>query len=315
MLADYLHNRKDFPDLLRIIEEETGILAFLVEKDYWLMHVLYGLQLQGYQFNLKGGTSLSKGFQLIKRFSEDIDIYIQPSAELELNEKSTKDKHVEKRKAYYDKLAEDIKIDGIVSVVRDHEFDDKYFRSGGIRLHYKSHTSPVSSVKEGILLEAGFDTVTLFETVTISSWAYDKAESNPDIKKSDNRAINIPCHHPGYTLVEKLQTISTKYRKEQETGIPNVNFMRQYYDLYCLLGSPMVLEFISSPEYHAHKKARFPQADFAIPIQANEAFLLSNTEVRTAFAKRYKSTGALYYRGQPAFEDILARLKFYLDRL
>jgi hypothetical protein len=30
----YLHERKDFPDLLRIIEEVTGVLAFLVEKDY-----------------------------------------------------------------------------------------------------------------------------------------------------------------------------------------------------------------------------------------------------------------------------------------
>lgn len=85
MPGEYLNNRKDFPDLLRIIEEETGILAYLVEKDYWLMHVLYGLQQQGYQFNLKGGTSLSKGYQLIHRFSEDIYIYIQPPSSLGLN--------------------------------------------------------------------------------------------------------------------------------------------------------------------------------------------------------------------------------------
>jgi predicted nucleotidyltransferase component of viral defense system len=153
MAADYLHNRKDFPDLLRIIEEETGILAFLVEKDYWLMQVLYGLQDQGYQFNLKGGTSLSKGYQLIQRFSEDIDIYIQPPAELHLNETSTKTTHVEKRKAYYDQLATDIKINGIVSVTRDHDFDDKYFRSGGIRLHYESYTSPVKALKKVFCLK------------------------------------------------------------------------------------------------------------------------------------------------------------------
>jgi predicted nucleotidyltransferase component of viral defense system len=104
MPDEFLHHRKDFPDLLRIIEEETGILAFLVEKDYWLMQVLYRLE-QNYQFNLKGGTSLSKGYQLIQRFSEDIDIYIQSPAVLELNETSTKSAHVEKRKAYYDQLA------------------------------------------------------------------------------------------------------------------------------------------------------------------------------------------------------------------
>jgi predicted nucleotidyltransferase component of viral defense system len=46
----------------------------LVEKDYWIMHCLWGLKSQGSTFELKGGTSLSKGFGIIKRFSEDIDI-------------------------------------------------------------------------------------------------------------------------------------------------------------------------------------------------------------------------------------------------
>lgn len=44
MPNSYLHNRKDFPDLLRILEQETGILAQLIEKDYWIMHVLHGLK-------------------------------------------------------------------------------------------------------------------------------------------------------------------------------------------------------------------------------------------------------------------------------
>jgi len=35
---------------------------YLVEKDYWIMHALWGLQQQGFQFELKGGTSLFKGY-------------------------------------------------------------------------------------------------------------------------------------------------------------------------------------------------------------------------------------------------------------
>ena len=57
MAAVYLHNHKEFPELLRIIEDETGILAGLVEKDYWIMHALYGLKKQGYEFQQKGGAS------------------------------------------------------------------------------------------------------------------------------------------------------------------------------------------------------------------------------------------------------------------
>jgi hypothetical protein len=42
----------------------------------------------------------------------------------------------------------------------------------------------------------------------------------------DNRAKAVACYDPGYTLVETLQTISTKYRRQQERGDMPVDFMR-----------------------------------------------------------------------------------------
>lgn len=181
MPVDYLHNHPQFADLLRIIEDETGIQAGLIEKDYWIMHSLYGLQKQGYEFELKGGTSLSKGFKIIERFSEDIDIHIKPPAELKVNENpnNTKPNTIAARKNFYDWLSDSIQIDGIVSVERDTLFDDtNYYRSGGIRLHYNSHTTPIEGVKDGILLESGFDDVAPNSKISISSWAYDRALQN-----------------------------------------------------------------------------------------------------------------------------------------
>ena len=64
--------------------EELSIAPSMVGKDYWSIHALWGLTQQNYQFELKGGTSLSKGFGLIHRFSEDIDIQLHPAPELEL---------------------------------------------------------------------------------------------------------------------------------------------------------------------------------------------------------------------------------------
>ena len=85
MPADFLHNHKDFSDLIRIVGDELSIDPILVEKDYWIMHCLYGLQQLGMNFELKGGTSLSKGFGIIKRFSEDIDIRIEPPKDMGVN--------------------------------------------------------------------------------------------------------------------------------------------------------------------------------------------------------------------------------------
>ena len=313
-MLDYLHNHKDFADLIKILADEKRIEPGLVEKDYWIMHVLYGLKKQNFQFELKGGTSLSKGYKIIHRFSEDIDIHIKPPEKFEINEnpKNTNKNNAEKRKAFYDWLANEIKISGIVKITRDTEFDDpENYRSGGIRLFYENKTGKVKALKEGILLEAGFDNVTPNYAVIISSWAYDKAiESKVEIV--DNRATDIICYHPGYTLVEKLQTIATKFRNEQTKGTKSINLIRQYYDVYCLLGNDEVLKFIGTPEYKEHKEKRFPKADLEISVRENEAFLLSSKELRAKYEARYKTTAALYYQGQPPFDDLMTRISAHI---
>lgn len=50
----------------------------------------------------------------------------------------------------------------------------------------------------------------------------------------DNQASAIACYDPGYTFVEKLQTIATKYRRFTDSGEIPKNFLRHYYDVYCL---------------------------------------------------------------------------------
>jgi predicted nucleotidyltransferase component of viral defense system len=316
-MSDYLHNHKNFHDLLRIIGAELNIELGLVEKDYWIMHVLYGLKQQGFQFELKGGTSLSKGYGVIHRFSEDIDIHILPPAEMKINENPNNNNqgNIQKRRGFYNLLADEIKINGIVSVIRDETFDDiKQYRSGGIRLHYKSTSKSIYGVKEGILLEVGFDTVTPNNPITISSWAYDRAiQQNVDI--IDNRATDIACYHIGYTFVEKLQTIATKFRQEQEDKKERQNLMRQYYDVYSLLQDNKVQEFIGTKEYLKHKEIRFPLKDYEIPISENEAFLLKNPQLRERFNDRYKKTLKLYYNGQPELNTLLTEIEKWIDKL
>jgi len=317
-MAISLHEHKEFPALLRIIEEETGILAHLVEKDYWIMHCLYGLKSQGYVFQLKGGTSLSKGYGIIHRFSEDIDLHINPPAELGINENpnNSNAKNIQKKKEYYDTLAKEIAIPGVVNVQRDLAFDDeRKYNSGGIRLIYEAKTTSIEGVKQGILLEAGYDNVVPNSPVLISSWAYDRAAAIPDLDIIDNRAVDIICYDPRYTFVEKLQTIATKFRKEMATGEVTTNYMRQYYDVYCLLGDQRIIDFIGTKTYLEHKKKRFPAEDFDIPISENEAFLLNAPSLRDNFRQRYEATKALYYKGQPPFDELLSRIGEYIQRL
>jgi hypothetical protein len=316
-LDPYLHERSDFADLIRIVADERSLLPALIEKDYWIMHCLYGLAAQSFTFELKGGTSLSKGFGIIQRFSEDIDIRIDPAcAPFEVftgANQTKKTRHIESRQQFYDWLADSIQINGISSVERDHMFDDDKFRSGGIRLHFDSVFDNPAGLKESILLETGFDDTQPNSPRTISSWAYDKAAESA-VAVKDNRAIDVPCYHPGYTFVEKLQTVSTKYRHQQEKGEMPQNFMRHYYDISQLLGHPDVAAFISTPEYQERKKVRFRAGD-NLNISENEAFLLSDPATRDQYALAYQATASLYFDDQVPFDVVLEKIQSQIEKL
>ena len=315
MPRDFLHNHRQFGDLIRIVADERRIVPALVEKDYWIMQSLYGLQQAGLAFQLKGGTSLSKGYGLIHRFSEDIDIRIEPPADWQVMAGRNHDKpaHRESRRDFFDRLAETMAIDGIQAAERDETFDDvPKYRSGGIRLIYPGANGSVDSLKDGILLEVGFDDVAPNERRDIGSWAYDYAASRVEIL--DNRALAVPCYHPGHTLVEKLQAISTKFRQHQGTGQLPPNFMRHYYDVACLLQDETVQAFVRTPEYLAHKRRRFPGADNPV-IAENEAFRLSDPDMRARLERAYLASSALYYDGQPPFEDLLERIAVWAPQL
>jgi Nucleotidyl transferase AbiEii toxin, Type IV TA system len=314
-VPDFLHKHRQFADLIRIVAQDRSIDPSLVEKDYWIMHCLYGLQQLQLKFELKGGTSLSKGFKIIERFSEDIDIRIEPPPErgVKMGRNHTKPKHVKTRKEFYDWLAaKKIRIDGIVKVERDTAFDTRDYFSGGIRLFYDAINPLAEGLKEGVLLEAGFDDVSPNEPKDIASWAYDHAADKVEIV--DNRAKGVVCYDPRYTFVEKLQTISTKYRRQQAEEEFPVNFMRHYYDVYSLLGRSDVQAFIGTDAYKAHKTKRFRGGD-NLNIAQNQAFILSDPATRKTYEAAFAQTSALYYGNKPTFAQILERIGQWVDRM
>lgn len=317
-MSDFIHNDPEFKELLNIVSVKKEIDMTLVEKDYWIMHALYSLQQQGIEFELKGGTSLSKGYGLIHRFSEDIDIHIRTNFGLQIEGKEDKSHVKAARKVFYDVLANSISINGILDIKRDHNFDDTdKYRSGGIRLYYASHTPNLEGLKEGVLLEVGFDTITPNTPLDVSSWIWEHLVSmNIQNQYIDNTAKAVLCYHPGYTLIEKLQTIIRKYRNWNSPEDSNRNnFMRQYYDVYCLLGNEDIIAFTKTPDYEKHKLARIKGTDKTIPIAKHPALLIEDAEIRESFKTRYKSTSKLYYNGQPEFDDVLARIATHLPQL
>ena len=69
-------NKQDLSELIRLTATHFGILPEFIEKDYWITLILNNLSQSLHKNSVvfKGGTSLTKGYRLINRFSEDIDI-------------------------------------------------------------------------------------------------------------------------------------------------------------------------------------------------------------------------------------------------
>src|ERR1700677_3471938 len=158
MPDSFLHERSDFKALVETVAESEKINdSALVDKDYWIMHAVFGVKQLVWTFELKGCTSLSKGFGIIQRFSEHIDIRIEPfdGLQVDTNPNHEKPQHIESRRQFFDKLRDKIKIPGITSVERDTTYDDETLRNAGVRLGYETHFGSIAGLKDGILLEAG----------------------------------------------------------------------------------------------------------------------------------------------------------------
>ena len=265
------------------------------------------LQQQGFDFFLKGGTSLSKGFGIIDRFSEDIDIVIIPPEDkkVRIGKNDDKPSHIESRQHFFDWFIKQVKIAGIVDVKYDSGESDKKARSAEVVLQYGKNT-PEDTLKEGILLEVRFYHAKPLTEKNISSWVYDLA-SDMGLKFRDNRANRIRCYKPEYTFVEKLQAISKKFRQQQESGEMARNFLRHYYDIYKLGELEEVRAFIGSKDYFEYKNGVFQAADEK-NLANNQAFAINDKETRNYYTEKYEESASLYYKGKPSFSEILAKI-------
>ena len=223
----------DFADLVDIVANERGVRRSLVEKDYWVTHALWALSALGLEVWFKGGTSLSKGFGLIERFSEDLDLKLDRGMLASLpqvsNWKSEGTKATSERRAFFEALLPVLTVpDCNVSI--DLATVDKSWRGANYRVSYPSAYAAElpAEVSGHILLEVGSARVTPFVARDITSWVHDRLDDSGFATKfGDNRAHDIRCVHPAVTLLEKLDALHRRFPNDKAAA---PTFVRHYED-------------------------------------------------------------------------------------
>ncbi len=232
---------KEFEPTLDAAAEHLGISATAVEKDYWVSQTLRALAgaFEG-DFIFKGGTSLSKGYRIVERFSEDIDILVLPG---------------ERGRAATDKLMKtmgETAASGIGGeAVKFGGSETGRHRS--YELAYPAMRKATPVIRSSVLLEMGVrGGPHPHEQVPINSLLGDAlAAAGTDLAEfADLQPFDVLVLHPGRTLLEKLVHIHELAQElaADRTRKPDIRAGRHFYDVFQLLGDLRVQEFLADRE-------------------------------------------------------------------
>lgn len=239
--------------------EHPGINQVAIEKDWWVTVTLKALfQTDCRDFLIfKGGTSLSKGFNIIERFSEDIDLSISHSFfGIENTSKSQREKLRKMARAYihntlssqFDARLKEMGVSGYrienVSQIQDKNGEWSPIDSDKdptvILLHYPSIIEDtINYIPPRVKIEISclsMDEPT--ETRHISSFIGNSFESEDTDAESLVRTV-VPTR----TFLEKLFLLAEEFQKEKPRS---VRMSRHLYDLEKLMDTKYGEEALSN---------------------------------------------------------------------
>jgi len=299
---------------------ERKLRPAIIEKDYYVTEALRAIATtSGGKVIFKGGTSLAKGWNLIQRFSEDIDIFLDPTAFQPALGKNAIDRELKK-------LRDAIARHPALSFVENESQTIGGFGRND-RFSYTQLFGGPGEVVNRVLLEAG--TASGREPSVIvelrSYLGQFLEEKKQSLGAEDEGRFSLRLLHFRRTFVEKLFAIHSKVELLKRNKQPLGSYARHYYDLFQLSGHPEVGVMLRSAEYVAIKtdydqisRAHFPKSYFFPEDMsfARSDALFPPSELAAAIAVEYEAQcRMLCYGGYPSWANVQARFLEIRDLL
>lgn len=317
--------------LFRNTAANCGLSEGIVEKDFWVCWTLDYLFHQSpwtKHLAFKGGTSLSKSFDLIHRFSEDIDLILDwrllesaqkdPWAQRSKNQQDKLNKalnaetEVFLREQFVPRLQEDfaqLLVDEFQIEVDEHETQTVNFTYP--KLFGEDSILPMVRLEIGAL--AAWTPTTQSEIISYAAQQYGRIFQNP--------STSVLTVMPERTFWEKV-TILHKEAFRTNGNFP-ARYSRHYYDLFCMDASPVKAAAFRNLDLLARVvtfKDRFYPAgnahyDLAKPVTMR---LLPPEDCLPVLRDDYAHMRNMLFGEIPSFEEIMtciARLEKEINSL
>lgn len=303
-----------------------GLAPTSVEKDFWVcwtLREMFALPESGQHLTFKGGTSLSKGWKLIERFSEDIDIVIDrdflgfggDQSPEHASSNKQREKILEDLKTACQRYIRESLAPALVTRIGnalprsvdwhlDNDADDPDTQT--LLFQYPWAVQQGSYIRPVVKIELGARSDT-------------DPSSNPEIKPYLAEALpgelgestfSVRTIAPERTFLEKVSLLHEEGYRTGKEG-PKARLARHYYDLWCLIRAGIADRAMADPGLFqrviAHRTVFFRRnREAQASLRSGSLRLLPADDRRTAWKQDYDAMReAMFFGESPDFDEIL----------
>lgn len=303
------------------VAEVTGMSAFAVEKDWWVVQslsIIFEMEVAKYLV-FKGGTSLSKAWKLIERFSEDVDLAIDRTF-LGFNGDLTKNQRTELRKAasaytsgsFFDELKDKFAKKGFENITfklvetKDSDQDPRI-----IEIYYPNVISPPGYLEPRVQIEIGCRSLKEPFSIQTFSSLIDEHYPGRDFTLPN---IQIPTVNPERTFLEKIFLLHEEFQRPADK-IRVDRLSRHLYDVVKLSKSVFAEKALKDKDLyrtiveHRYKFTKLGGVDYNLH-QPQSINPIPSPELMKAWKVDYSKMleQMIYEEKAPTFEEIISDL-------
>lgn len=314
--------------ILANVAEEKGIDDNAVEKDFWVSMALKAVSSspssKGIVF--KGGTSLSKGWGLIERFSEDCDLAIDRTV-LGFGKELTKKQRTSLRKEAK-KFVDNILVSEVGT----------YLNEFGLSGHFSINNPPVkesdkdpteffieyksilpeknSYISERVKVEMSCRSLTEpFEILKMRSMIEDAYPDEPFTQPK----FDVPTVLPGKTFLEKIFLLHEEFNRPRG-GIKMDRLTRHLYDIEKMMDKDFTTEVMNNIDLyteiveHRNKFTAWSGLNYKTHHPSTISFLPPETLTQILRDDYRKMQEGFIYKDSLTYDELIGRLKVLQDR-
>ncbi len=320
-----------------VASDKLGINSQLIDKDFWVCWILkrlFSMKDIGEHLTFKGGTSLSKVYKIIGRFSEDVDVSIERSylgygGDMEPEKGSSNKERKRRIEGLIGKCKEaitDIFYPELRSLIQESLETDKNWKleldtedqtNPALLFHFPS-VSPLSKenyLKSVIKIEMG---------ARSDHWPVEMAEITPYVVDAvpdamTDRTVNVRVLSAERTFWEKATILHKLYHFPEDKPLP-IRMTRHYYDIYEMVQSAILeraldnIDLLTRVAEHTSTFFRSPAAKYD-EAKPGTLKLVPKPNQIPALESDYQQMQPMFFKESPSFESILEALKTVEDRI